>query len=166
MIAQTHTLKSAIEENIKSEIPAEHPMMTWAVEHAGWLLRRYNVGSDGKTPYQRSKGRRCNRKLVELGEKVWFQRRERDNADLGPLQARFSEGIFLGMSETSGEHIVWATGGLLRTRDIRRVPLAQRWDKDKILSVNASPQTPNPGSSDGRIRAFARGTDDIVPGQP
>ena len=35
---QIRTLKLGLEQRIQKRIPEEHPVMTWLVEHAAWLL--------------------------------------------------------------------------------------------------------------------------------
>jgi hypothetical protein len=52
---QVRTMKDALESRIKSDIPADHSIMTWLVEYAATLQRRCLVGSDGRTPQEKSK---------------------------------------------------------------------------------------------------------------
>ena len=37
------------------------------------LVSRYMVGKDGRTAYERRRGRRCRLKLATFGEKVWYK---------------------------------------------------------------------------------------------
>ena len=46
--------------------------MKWLVEYAGFLVSRYTVGKDGKTPYERWKGNRSIKPTCEFGEKVLY----------------------------------------------------------------------------------------------
>ena len=68
---QVRTLKDSLEYKINAKIEPDHPIMTWIVEHASNLQRRCQVGADGKTPYERSKGRRSRRPVAQIGEKIW-----------------------------------------------------------------------------------------------
>ncbi len=52
---QVRTMKSGLEERLGMAIPAKHPILTWLVEHAADVIRRYLIGEDGRTPYQRLK---------------------------------------------------------------------------------------------------------------
>ena len=47
--------------------------LLWMVEYAGALATRFSVGEDGKTAYERMKGRRFKEELVEWGEVVMYE---------------------------------------------------------------------------------------------
>ena len=42
--------------------------MAWMVEFAGVLVNRYEVGKDGRTPYERSRGKKSRLLGLEFGE--------------------------------------------------------------------------------------------------
>ena len=50
----------------------DHPLMAWIPEYAGFLLSRFQVAADGKTAFERIKGKSYCRELVNFGEKVTF----------------------------------------------------------------------------------------------
>ena len=52
------TLGSAIEEKSMVKVEPENSLWTSLVEYAGWLVNLAEVGHDGRTPYERLKGRR------------------------------------------------------------------------------------------------------------
>ena len=54
---QIRVLKDAFETRIKNKITADHPLLSWLVEFAAVLVNRYEVGHDGKTPYERLRGK-------------------------------------------------------------------------------------------------------------
>ena len=41
--------------------------MCWMVEHAADVLSKYEVSADGRTAYERMKGKACHQELVEFG---------------------------------------------------------------------------------------------------
>ena len=47
--------------------------MAWLVEHAADVLSKYQVGDDGRTAYERLKGKKSQQETVEFGEKVHFR---------------------------------------------------------------------------------------------
>ena len=53
------TLMLALQARIQGEIPVDHPVMLWLVEHAAELLTKHLVGHDGKTAYARLFGKPC-----------------------------------------------------------------------------------------------------------
>ena len=66
------TLKLSVEERMGHELEPTHPLLPWIVEHAAQLRNRYQVGSDGKTPYERLRGRSIHRPIFEIGESVLY----------------------------------------------------------------------------------------------
>ena len=44
--------------------------MAWIPQHAGFLLSRFQVASDGKTAHERLKGKAYRRELVDFAERV------------------------------------------------------------------------------------------------
>ena len=46
--------------------------MAWIPQHAGFLLSRFQVSKDGKTAYERLKGKAYRGELVDFGERVTF----------------------------------------------------------------------------------------------
>ena len=57
------------------KIPARHPVMAWIVEYAGYLLNRFEVSRDGKTAYERSKGKKAKSLGIEFGEAILWKKR-------------------------------------------------------------------------------------------
>ena len=51
------TLRSALEARWGVRLSVDHGIWTWMTEYAGWLLTRFQVGSDRKTAYERVKGK-------------------------------------------------------------------------------------------------------------
>ena len=72
------TLKLGLERNIGKKLPEFHPLFTWLVEHAAWLLTTRKAGDDGQSAYQRMRGRPFGKKLVEFGERVLYKLHMRD----------------------------------------------------------------------------------------
>ena len=48
--------------------------MAWLVEFAAVLINRYEVGHDGKTPYERLRGKPSKLLGLEFGERLHFRR--------------------------------------------------------------------------------------------
>ena len=51
--------KTQIEQNTGKRIETNLPIMEWAVRWAGLMLTRYKKTSDGKTAYERIRGKEC-----------------------------------------------------------------------------------------------------------
>ena len=69
------TLRSALENRWQTMLEVDHAIWCWLAEYAGWLVNRGEVGHDGKTPYERSKGKRGKIPGMEFGEGVLWKRK-------------------------------------------------------------------------------------------
>jgi hypothetical protein len=131
-------LKSALEANLGVAVPQDHAVLPWLVEYAGWLINRAEVGHDGKTPYERSKGKMAKLTGMEFGEAVLWKRRPIAGA-LGKLSCLWGDGIFLGIKGSSGEIMVGDTRGVWKTRTARRKPKEERWGSENLKLVGGVP---------------------------
>ena len=52
------TLKSSLDERMGVKIDVLHPVLTWLCEFVGYMIDRMEVASDGKTSYERVKGKK------------------------------------------------------------------------------------------------------------
>eukprot|EP00435_Cladocopium_sp_Y103_P060007 s42_g21.t1 len=71
---QCRAMKSALQEHIGAEIDDKHPLLSWVARHGCFLVSRYRLGQDGRTAYERLKGKRwkVERKTVEKADgHVW-----------------------------------------------------------------------------------------------
>ena len=91
-------MKLAIEGYTQAEIPLDHPIIPWLVESAAWTLNRYEVGKDGKTAYERAKGKPFELPVAEFAEKVTYLKQKKKSGRKSKLGARTAEGIFLGIN--------------------------------------------------------------------
>ena len=66
---QLRKMSIALERRVKFEVPSQHPVMDWMIEHAAFIHTRYTVGRDGKTAIERLTGRRYRGRVVEFSSK-------------------------------------------------------------------------------------------------
>ena len=110
--------KLAFESRLKRTLPCIHPVMSWLVEHCADVLNRYRIGGDGRTPYQRLKGRKFMGHMLEFGSSVMF--RVSGTVQGGVMQERWFPGIWLGKKLHTEEHLVMKEDGLVvRSRAVR-----------------------------------------------
>ena len=50
---QVRVLKDAFEARLGKKVPSDHAALAWLVKFATVLINRYEVGHDGRTPYER-----------------------------------------------------------------------------------------------------------------
>lgn len=76
-------------------------------------MRHYSIGKDGLTPEQRKRGPSRVKPIVQFGERALF--RLAHTVKLEKEQARWAEGIFLGILDISQEYIFGNKCGVMRT---------------------------------------------------
>ena len=86
------TYKSALETNIDSRIPTDHPIIHWMVEHGAAVYNSHVCNDDGATPYESLHGQRSRGTLAECWQQVvdYVPERLRSKQNL-----RFRVGTFL-----------------------------------------------------------------------
>ena len=149
----TRTLKVALEEKIGERIASTNPVLLWALEYGAVVHNLFKVGEDGRTAYERGKGgRKFKRQLVPFGQKVLYEHRPvrhpRDGAHLGKLEARFEEGVFLGISMNSMEYLVGdRSGDVVTTNVVKGFPDELQWDAAWIRNIKGTPWEPRPSKN-------------------
>ena len=135
---QVRVLRSALETRWGLKLTRECRIWPWMVEMAGLQLNRGEVGHDGKTAYERSKGKTSRIHGTEFGEGGLWRRRPIGGA-LGKLSSLWDDGIFLGIKATTGEFMIGDKIGVHRTRTIQRKPIEERWKPENLEFVGGVP---------------------------
>ena len=122
---QFRTLKVAIETKLKQRLPSSHPITSWLVEHTAWVLNKFQLGSDGRTPYGRLHGREGHERVCEFGEMImWFVPKKMRSK----LDQRWRYGVFLGRSLSSDQNFIGLhSGDVICARAMVRVVPNIRW---------------------------------------
>ncbi|CAK0853831.1 unnamed protein product [Prorocentrum cordatum] len=124
-----------------TDIPNDHPVLTWLVAHAAGCINRGEIGADGRTPRERHKGKAFRKVPPHFGEIIVFPPSARRDAK---FEERWEIGVFLGVIEKSSEMLVGYDGRVVRARSIRRRPPSQRADAAPLLSIRGAPWMPTP----------------------
>ena len=111
-------------------------------------MSRAEVGADGKTGYERCKGRRARLPGMQFGEAVLWKRK-REGGPLGKLACMWDDGIFLGVKGTTGEMIVGDKKGVWRTRTVRRKTAEERWNPETLELIGGVPWRVDGSEADG-----------------
>ena len=74
--AQGPTLRHFLERKLQVKVDVEATVMSWVWRWAAMLHSRYHVGADGRTAWERFRGRKLNQWIVGFGEKVWWRELE------------------------------------------------------------------------------------------
>ena len=134
-IVRTHKL--ALEKKLQKRVPSTHPVMTWLVEHAADILNKFQVGVDGRTAYERSRGKKYKGEMYHFGRKVFHMHPGKHSG--GSMKSRWSTGIFLGKMHKSDEAMVYTDDHkLVKARSIKLLPESESWDADAIQSIKTA----------------------------
>lgn len=113
------------------EVGANEPIVAFLPEYAAYLMNRLEVGKDGKTAYERVKGKCGTVVGVEFGEKVLWKKKKGDK--MAKLRSRWAHGVFVGVKKKSGEMWVATKNGEIKNvRTVKRIPEEERWGRDCV----------------------------------
>ena len=137
---QARVLKIQLQVRVGRDVEPDEPIMPWLIRWAAMSVSRFRVGKDGKTPYERQKGRKCNLGVVPFGETVLFRdpsvARDRHQA----LEERWIRGVWLGHARNSPEHMIGTPDGVRKVFAVRRLGEGEQWSGDMIKSIKGSPK--------------------------
>ena len=108
------------------------------IEHAADCMANFNLGPDGRTPFQRLRGKQCTDLHLSFGEKVLYQVRAQDRGKAAP---RCREGIWLGKRWGTTEHLISDVEdrSIKTATRVARVPIDERWDRAAVQGITALP---------------------------
>ena len=109
------------------------------MENAAVLWNRYVVSSDGKTAYERMRGKKSRVLGIEFGEKIHWRRAILASHRSNKLDIVWADGVYLGHKALSGESIIGTSEGVFKTRTDRRVPAEDRWNYELFSSIIGVP---------------------------
>ena len=134
------SIKLAVESASGVEVPADHDLLL--VPYAASMHRRFAVGRDGKTAYERNEGRRAVLPLAQFSERIWWMLLQPSNRRPCPLHSRFEQGRYLGPMGGSNTVFIGTTSGVVKARTIKWLPPGERWTGsllDEALGIELTP---------------------------
>ncbi len=147
-VLRVHKLR--FEARIGERISVTHPVFSWLVEHVADVINKCLVSSDGKTSYERVKGRKHHGEMVEFATPVLH--RVSGKVHGGVMAERWLDGLWLGKQFETGEHIVsMLDGKVVRAKAIKEKPTNTELTKDMLDIVKGLPWMPT-GTVGERVR--------------
>ena len=125
------------------ELECEDVIPLWMVRWAAMSCSRYLVGKDGRTAYERRKGRRFKKTLPEMGECVKYLKPE--SVGENKADSRWEDGVFAGIRIESGELFIMTPEGTIKVRSFARKPEDERWNIEALSAASGLPWEPIPG---------------------
>ena len=78
---------------------------------------------------------------MQFGSRVWH--RTPGKAQGGLMQPRWYEGVWIGKTFSSDEHIVsMPDGRIVRARSVRSFPEGEKWSKEALDQITGKPWAP------------------------
>ena len=145
------TLKSMVESKSGMKITSEHAIFPWLVEWVGQLMMRFSVGTDGKSPYERIRGRRLIKPTVAFGESVVYMPPHSNHRANPNVDNKMVPGIWLGFKWRTDERIIGTLDGVVKARTLRRRPIEDAWHKDNIAALTGTVEQLVPGRKSDHI---------------
>ena len=99
--------KLALESRLGVQLKVNHPIFAWLVEHCADILNKCVVRADGRTAWERVRGRKYHGEMLEFASKVMFRVAGKVQGSI--LTERWYEGVWVGKSAHSDEHLVMKT---------------------------------------------------------
>ena len=134
---QLRALLLAFEGRIGRRLDVQEKIVMFMPEYAACLINRLDVGKDGKTSYERTKGKKATLLGIEFGEKLLYKVKK--DAKLAKARERWEYAIFVGIKRRSGEVWLAADGKIFSARSVRRIPVLERWCEDCVKWVTRAP---------------------------
>ena len=102
------------------------------------------VGKNGRTAFERRRGRKCRIPTAQFGEKVWW-RMERRKTDRGNrMESEWRTGIWLGHNRDTNESWIGIKEKAVKAWAVRRMDEEERWSARGLEEIGGAPQQPNP----------------------
>ena len=114
LAGMVRTPKDHVEAKTNMQLKGDQPTLAWIIDYAGILITRMRVGTDGKTAYQRLKGKKATNQVTAIGEKVLYMSNKKSGSRLNKLEPKFKYGIWLGVSPATSEAVVGTADGVYR----------------------------------------------------
>ena len=131
---QIRVILLALEARLGATVAATESIVTYIPDHAVYLINRLEVGKDGKTAYERVKGKVASVLGLEFGEKVLFMKTTKGKM-MAKLRSKWDYGIFVGVRPRSNEIWVATEERTWKVRSVRRLPEDARWSSDSVTWV-------------------------------
>ena len=120
--------QTQIETNTGLQLSATSPAVPFAVRCAGFVLTRFTVRPDGRTPFQYLLGAPSVSASCVYGESV-FAMIPNHEVRAAKLTNRWISGCWWARDALSDEHLVGTKYGLRKCRSVRRKPPGEQWSR-------------------------------------
>ena len=117
--------RTQIETDAGIQLSAFSPAIPFAIRYAGFVLSRFTVRPDGRTPFH------------YLLESVFALIPDHE-VRAAKLTNRWISGCWWGRDASSDEHLVGTKHGLLKCRSVRRNPPGEQWSRRETVEAGGT----------------------------
>ena len=112
-------------------------------------LTRHQVGTDGKTGYERLRNRRCEMDICAFGEIVMYKELHPAETQRDKSALDWKQGVYLGGMMRSNESVVGTDQGVIKAFAIKRMSPENRWDYMAVKNMPGTLMGPDPDRARG-----------------
>ena len=113
-------------------------LFAWLIRYCSFIVTNYHLRVSGQTSHFMLKGTDVQYKLCYFAETVMWKWQDTDKPRSKVLP-RWQKGIWAGISEPSGQHVVLTKDGAEMTRNVCRLPIEDQWDAKLLTAVAGTP---------------------------
>ena len=137
---QLRVMKLDLEARIGEKLEVDTRMMAWLVEHSTDILNKFQVSRDGKTSYERLKGRKYNGEVLPFGQPVML--RTTGKVQGGVMSERWIDDLWLGKRFHSDAHVVCRLdeGTVVRIGSVKAMPM--KLTRELFEKIKGAPWMP------------------------
>ena len=134
-LARCH--QTQIETNTGIQLSAISLAIPFAVRYVGFVLSRFTVRPDGRTPFQYLLGTPYVSPLCMLGESVFALIPDQE-VRAAKLTNIWISGCWWGRDASLDEHLVGTKHGLLECRSVCRKPPGEQWSRRETIEARGT----------------------------
>jgi len=126
-------------------IPATRPY-AWLIRYCSFIvITNYHIRVSGETSRYMLKGAEVQYKLGYFCETVVWKCQDTDKPR-SKILPRWQRGIWVGIIEASGQHIVLTRDGAEMSRKVSRLPVEVQWDAKLLTTAAGTPWSKREGA--------------------
>ena len=129
--------QTQIETNTGIQLSAISLAIPFAIRYAGFVVSRFTVRLDGRTPFQYLLGTPYVSPLCMFGESVFALIPDQE-VRAAMLTNKWISGCWWGRDASSDEHLVGTKHGSLKCRSVRRKPPGEQWSRRETIEARGT----------------------------
>ena len=131
--------KDQLEDKTGVKIETGAVIVQWLIRWSAMCISRFMIGKDGKTAFERRRGRACQIPVACFGEVVHYKELQKKEKHRNKFECPWREGVWLGHATGANEVLIGTKLGVVRAYAFRRKPADQRWNRGRGTTDDGNP---------------------------